>query len=79
MGCEQGGREAQKKEEDEGATPVDSDKVRLLSLRLALAQRVALADSPTSVGSSAFDPRLAHALEPNQGPRHAPGNRQPAQ
>ena len=70
---------AQKKEEDEGATPVDSDKVRLLSVCLALAQRVTLADSPTPAGSSAFDPCLAHALEPNQGPRYAPGNRQPAQ
>ncbi|TNY23611.1 DNA glycosylase [Rhodotorula diobovata] len=36
MGCEQGGREAQKKEEDEGATPVDSDKARRLSTLVSL-------------------------------------------
>ncbi|GAA5938276.1 hypothetical protein JCM3775_002935 [Rhodotorula graminis] len=36
MGCEQGGREAQKKEEDAGAAPVDSDKARRLSTLVSL-------------------------------------------
>ncbi|GAA5845621.1 hypothetical protein JCM9279_006051 [Rhodotorula babjevae] len=36
MGCEQGGREAQKKEEDAGAAPADSDKARRLSTLVSL-------------------------------------------
>ncbi|GAA5914476.1 hypothetical protein JCM8208_004461 [Rhodotorula glutinis] len=36
MGCEQGGREAQKKEEDAGAALVDSDKARRLSTLVSL-------------------------------------------
>ncbi|BGP37896.1 alpha,alpha-trehalase nth1 [Rhodotorula kratochvilovae] len=36
MGCEQGGRDAQKKEEDEGDAPVESDKDRRLSILVSL-------------------------------------------